>query len=639
MPVGVKEKIDMVVDKSSFYKTKAVWKQKFYHLADHVTEQNINLELNPEKDYVNIYQVIQAKILGVNNQEIATILRDTVSNGIFKCDGISYRAVTAKIGKKTTYVTDGKSRGFQFCEWNSLESMTIPDARSTYKRAFENSKRIFLKYDTSLKDYYKVLSKIRIDEENIDEILDKKVFKEQRKKKSQKERYRKLIRNFKNKLKPNNNIQCNNIPLYGAFVPVKILEAFSMVLSYPDGNKHGAFVPCSTTEFKCRRFNELAPKEIKAIKARCERSIFVINGSYLIPVRTVKGSRVYNAVTNLKRELRTELRLDGKKIVELDIANSQPLLATILIKEYWMNKKGGLPSDVKQYQTDCESGQFYNNFMNVIGVPDDLRSYFKANFFALVFFGEVTTWENILKDMFIEKYPNCWEAICTLKGEPGTDEYKKFAKMLQKKEAEIIFDQVNMVLIKQGILAFNIFDSVYVNNRKDFEIAKQLTMEAFKYYGLTPTLTIKYEEHLIENEHMDPCKTTEIASAQDDLEEIRSLILDNENTTIPHTPNTKLQHLKTGRDSIWTEHTKTNPKSDVPKESIQPQMTMTNKQIYDFVVQELKIGEFKVNKENVDYLTSIVKTELSNDRPELDDKPHTPYKYVNPYTASKEKKG
>ncbi len=592
MPIGSKSIIDSLVDATPLYINKPVWKQKFYHLADYIADQNISLELDPAKEYVNINEAISAKILGVNNQEIATILRDTLSSGLFKCDGISYRATIVKHGKKTEYLTEGKSRGFQFINWDTLEEVTIPDSRSTYERAFENSKDVFLKYDKSLKDYYVVLSRIKIKEAEIPDTLKDEILPAQRKKKSQKENYRKLIKNFVNNIRPNNTLQHYTIPLYGAFVPVKNFEVLRMVPSYLYKNEHGAFVPCQPTELKLRRFNELTPEEIIDINARISRSVFVTNGGYLIPTRPKKGSRVYNAITNLKRELRKAIRIDGKKIVGLDIANSQPLIATILIKEYWMNKHGYLPDDVKQYQADCETGQFYNNFMNVINVPDDLRSLFKENFFAMVFFGEVTTWSNLLKDMFIERYPNCWEAICDLKGEPGTNEYKKFSKLLQKKEAEIIFDRVNMGLIRKGIVAFNIFDSIYVNNRRDFEIAKQLTKEAFNEHGLNPTLKLEYKEHLTENESLEREQQEQPIVVEAPItksEEYHSHSIQDSKETAPVVQVTKLQHLKIGNNNpnkmdeinrLWLSI----QNDDLDEEAEQnTRMTPTVKQPYKFV--------------------------------------------------------
>lgn len=49
-----------------------------------------------------------------------------------------------------------------------------------------------------------------------------------------------------------------------------------------------------------------------------------------------EGHRFYNPISNLKRELRSFLTYDGKPLVDIDIKNSQPFLATALFKSsFW----------------------------------------------------------------------------------------------------------------------------------------------------------------------------------------------------------------------------------------------------------------------------------------------------------------
>jgi len=290
----------------------------------------------------------------------------------------------------------------------------------------------------------------------------------------------------------------------GVTVPMR--EKGSTITPSDEASQEGILVPCYPSPFEIRSFKK--KKEVKQVTeepvettiARVGRAVYLINNKMMFPSRPDRESRVYCEVTNLNRELRKLIRLDGKKIIGVDIANSQPLIASILIRNYWLNKKGHLPEDVKQYQSDCEAGIFYENFMKAIKLPNDLRSQFKQDFFKKVFFSKVIEKNNMLKDMFIKKYPGCWEAICDQKGGLYCTEYNEFAKVLQRVEAGIIFDVVNMGLIKKGIKAFNIFDSIYVNNKEDLETAKLLIKEAFSEAGVNPTLKTEYEEHSEENE-------------------------------------------------------------------------------------------------------------------------------------------
>src|SRR5271156_6399010 len=154
MPSGTKEIIDSIVDGTISYKNKPIWKQKFYYLADYIAAQNINNELDPDNDYVNINQETTAKIIGVNNQEIADILRRSVDAGLFRTDGISWTAIKSNQGKKVTYIKEGKSCGYQFKEWNSLVEIDIADNRYNYQNSISNTKDLYFKYDKDLKDYY-----------------------------------------------------------------------------------------------------------------------------------------------------------------------------------------------------------------------------------------------------------------------------------------------------------------------------------------------------------------------------------------------------------------------------------------------------------------------------------------------------
>ena len=169
--------------------------------------------------------------------------------------------------------------------------------------------------------------------------------------------------------------------------------------------------------------------------------------------------------------------------------------------------------------------------MRQINISEELKSQFKQDFFRKVFFSKVIEKNNALKDMFIKKYPNCWDALCELKGGLYSMDYNEFAKGLQEIEAAIIFDNVNMGLIRRGINAFNIFDSVYVNSRENYEIAEQLIIKAFKEFDVKPTLRLEYEEHSIENERQVAISKS-IAELtreeQDYLEELDEVIAKNE---------------------------------------------------------------------------------------------------------------
>jgi hypothetical protein len=236
--------------------------------------------------------------------------------------------------------------------------------------------------------------------------------------------------------------------------------------------------------------------QIKEIKNLYINSLIVINKGEISLNRPDPISRVYTPLTYLKRELRRLLRYNGQGFIELDIRNSQPLIASILIKNYWQKHNKDIPEDVTRYIKDCENGVFYDYFMDLNGISEDSRGDFKVMFFACLFFSKVRKRLNELTKQFIEKYPSCYEAICSIKGGVGSDKFKFFSKSLQRQEAQIIFDDVNLGLLKRGIPAFNIFDSILCLPQ-DKEIVQEAILSAFSRHNLIPTLNTKdYTENV-----------------------------------------------------------------------------------------------------------------------------------------------
>ncbi len=474
-----------------------IWQQKFYHLFEYIALQNIDKELDPTVDYVNINMERMAKTLAVNNRQMSKILKDCVNAGLLKRDGIMKQAVKVISGKKTIYTEQGKSYGYQFVTISDLTEITIADNRSMYTNSIQRLK-VMTNSREDLKAYQEVISQISIDTEGLEDTF-RLILENKAQKTKLLESYRKFIREQEtNNNQKNNFIICTILPFAGIIVPEKAIHFSEISVSQNP-------VQCQPCRFKVRSFRKKRTEKITVMEsdettiARCRKSIFSINGGYMVANRPVEHSRVYCDVTNLKRELRKHIRLAGKKVAAIDIRNSQPLIACILIRNYWLNKQGSLPEDVVRYQAACENGSFYDEFMKALNLPDELRSQFKEDFFGKVFFSMVIEKDNLLKSMFIEQYPSVWEMACDEKGGLYSRDYADFANKLQKVEATIMFDGVNMTLIRNGIKAFNIFDSIYVTSRQDYQTALQLMNQAFSEIGLHPSFNIEDIEILNEN--------------------------------------------------------------------------------------------------------------------------------------------
>ncbi|PZF72593.1 hypothetical protein DN068_12060 [Taibaiella soli] len=564
LPKGVREQIDAMIDGNGAYKDKELWKQKCYYICEYIATQN-QMKSESQQEYVNIHQETMAKTVGVNNQGIARLLKQLVKASILEKDGIAIQAVVSQRGRQKVYIEEGKSYGYRFKAENPLETFEVQSHRQQYEKSNQSIKEIFSKYDRDLRSYNEVLKEIKIDTENLKEVIEE-ILKNKQKKKSQKENYESYLEEveikYRNNLlnslkyyKGNNNQECKIYPFNGNIVPIKYEaetrtvssyltgevddentadrsidpndEIYRTVSSYHVGEKDDqnnsdkttapvdqicrtvSSYQCKPRRFKIRSFmakNRVKEKVLEPDEttiARCTKAVFTINEGYLFATRPVKDSRVYSAITNLNREFRSSIRLNGKKIVGIDIRNSQPLLACILIRHYWKEKQGELPEDVKRYQSRCEQGKFYDDFMGEIELPEDMRSMFKQDFFRKVFFSKVIEKGNVLKDMFIQKYPSCWEAITDVKGGLYCKDYGEFARMLQEVEAQIIYDVVNVGLLNQGIKAFNIFDSIYVTLKWESERAIGLINKIFQAFDLHPTLNVEYGEHFEENERKE----------------------------------------------------------------------------------------------------------------------------------------
>lgn len=485
VPVGTYKKAQQIVENNKRYKNKDAWIQKLLYLFEYISEQNHEKK---NFDYVNIHVETMAKVLGVNNQDMSTMLSEAVNSNILVKDGIMKKAEISRRGGERVYISTGKSFGYKFINEYKVESVTIHDTRLFSSKTREKETTLFIRNE-SLNKYKNVLNKISINTNDIHSYIEK-IIENKRKNLKRQSEYQIYISNKELEFYNNNTKQPTyNIPFDGIIVPVKSAKT----------KKRKRKVPFHVTPYQPLEFikqEALSSSDEASIKARVYHYIKKINAGHIIPKRPVLNSRVYSLITNLNRELRVLIELDGKKVAAIDIRNSQPLLASIIVRKYWLNKESELPEDVLKYQESCEKGKFYDDFMKDLNLPSVLRSEFKQDFFKKVFFSKVIEKNNMLKDMFIERYPNVWNCICDEKGGLYSTSYGEFAKKLQMVEATLIYDVVNVQLIDMGINAFNIFDSIYVSSWTDYKVAENLLKEAFNEVGVNPTFNPEYKEHL-----------------------------------------------------------------------------------------------------------------------------------------------
>jgi hypothetical protein len=201
--------------------------------------------------------------------------------------------------------------------------------------------------------------------------------------------------------------------------------------------------------------------------------------------RPDEKSRVYNNLTNLKREFRQYINFNDKPIHMTDISNSQVLLSVVPIKKEFKIVAGKalvtFPDDLIFYQKLTESGKFYEFLFEKVGYEGD-RAKFKKQFFSDVFFSKVSTWSTKIKDAFKESFPTVYTMINRLKAKNHAD----FAVSMQRLEASIIIDTAAKKMVKAGKCILTLHDAIITNNEEDLMLAEKLISDAMVKHDIVP---------------------------------------------------------------------------------------------------------------------------------------------------------
>lgn len=161
--------------------------------------------------------------------------------------------------------------------------------------------------------------------------------------------------------------------------------------------------------------------------------------------------RIHTNFTVLKKEIRNQfLRIDGEKIKEKDISNSQALFFLYLLSQN-LNNKIGQPELLK-FQNDVINGVLYDNLATYSGKT---RADIKPQFFKYLFGSKRTSFKE-----FNESYPSISKFIKSYKTKLG--DYKLLSHELQLFEGDFIFNGICKKLTKQKIKYFTVHDSINV---------------------------------------------------------------------------------------------------------------------------------------------------------------------------------
>lgn len=266
--------------------------------------------------------------------------------------------------------------------------------------------------------------------------------------------------------------------------------------------------------------------------------------------------RIHTNISNLWRNLRPLLRIQGERLVNIDIANSQPLFfgLTVLhrLRERERNKNhktrnlfqyptkqtqsfqpflqydaakqesAGIPGDLKRYIQLCEDGRFYDELMEAMKAQMPKQDFKKLFFRKVLFCKPRNTAE---MNVFTKQFPTVAKVLTELK----TKDYRNAAQRMQRVESDFVIRRVCRRLLKEqpDTPILTIHDSIMTPvARKD--LVRRVMEEEFAKLGIHPRLKV-------EDACNDPVNVSQVRSSRSEvvLNEIGTDLLDAHPPTVP----------------------------------------------------------------------------------------------------------
>ena len=205
------------------------------------------------------------------------------------------------------------------------------------------------------------------------------------------------------------------------------------------------------------------------------------------------ASRIFTNVANLSSDLRQFLyhkQYPGHwNLVNLDIANSQPYLLSLLLRARYQGQE--MPESVRRYIEFTATGTFYEEMMTIMGyatgtITKRQRSAFKKDFFGKLFFCKTRYSRLTPEGKMFRKH---FKEVAALIDEYKDAGHEQLAITMQRAEAKVILKTIGEELIKRGIWFTTIHDSVLTLTQHHEEV-KQLILSAFfTEVGIAPKIS------------------------------------------------------------------------------------------------------------------------------------------------------
>ncbi len=195
------------------------------------------------------------------------------------------------------------------------------------------------------------------------------------------------------------------------------------------------------------------------------------------------GHRAHTNLTTLPKLFRRYLLVEGSKLGQVDIKNSQPLFFYMLIRD-----EPSIPASEKEaYRHLVENGVFYEYFMERFRIPAWKREKYKRKILTALFFDVNRGHPNRYTSYFREQFPGIGRYISEMKH----DDYKAMSKLLQRTESKFVIEKVVGRFIErygeENEFISTIHDSVVTKVNRLPE-AHAIMMTCFQEEGVCPIL-------------------------------------------------------------------------------------------------------------------------------------------------------
>lgn len=266
---------------------------------------------------------------------------------------------------------------------------------------------------------------------------------------------------------------------------------------------------------------------MQRFNSRLRPLVLFHKGNFSPKLDTTAG-RLHSVLTQLKSDLRQFITYDNQPLVSIDIVNSQPYLASVLLnyEKYEKNnilhliqlynpnllsstqnpimlakliQKVENAENVIKFINSVKTGRFYEEFGKLIGIDasiDNNRRIVKDATFSALFSPNEKAKHIKEVQLFKSTYPEVYEVFRTVKSAKG--KHRALSCMLQRLEANLILHTIckNINQINPDIPMFTLHDSIITVPEYQDVIEQEMKQVLENAVGFAPELKVEKWERV-----------------------------------------------------------------------------------------------------------------------------------------------